>query len=96
MVKSLMSAGVDGLLEPADPELDAVDHLVVEYARAAWEAPKRIRDGLSSRLRPQFSEAQLVELTLRITFYGFFNRFNDALQIEKEEEVRPHRTALTG
>ena len=29
-----------------------------------------------------FSEAQIVELTLRIAMAGFFNRFNEALQID--------------
>jgi hypothetical protein len=34
-----------------------------------------------------FSEEQIVELTLRTALCGFFNRFNDALQIEMEEGV---------
>ena len=36
------------------------------------------------RLRQQFTAAQIVELTLRIALCGFFNRFNDALQIDDE------------
>jgi alkylhydroperoxidase family enzyme len=35
----------------------------------------------------QFAEAQIVELTLRMTLFGFFSRFNDALQIEEEAEA---------
>jgi alkylhydroperoxidase family enzyme len=35
-------------------------------------------------IRRQFTEAQIVELTLRVTLCGFFNRFNDALQIDDE------------
>jgi len=35
-------------------------------------------------LRLRFSEAEIVELTLRIALCGFFNRFNDALQIDDE------------
>ncbi len=88
VVEGLSAAGVDRLLEAENAELDAVDRLVVEYARAAWETPNRIRDSLFRRLREHFSEAQVVELTLRITLCGFFNRFNDALQIEEEAEVR--------
>jgi alkylhydroperoxidase family enzyme len=42
---------------------------------------------LFKALRAVFSEAQIVELTLRITLCGFFNRFNDALGIEEEEEA---------
>jgi alkylhydroperoxidase family enzyme len=55
--------------------------------KIAWETPNRMRDNLFQRLREHFSEAQVVELTLRITLCGFFNRFNDALQIEEEAEV---------
>ena len=40
------------------------------------------RTPCSSGLRLHFSEAQIVELTLRIALTGFFNRFNDALSID--------------
>lgn len=86
--EGISAAGVDRVLDYADhPELDEVDRLVVEYAMAAWTQPNRVRDGLFTRLRAHFSEAQIVELTLRITLCGFFNRFNDALQIEEETEA---------
>jgi alkylhydroperoxidase family enzyme len=76
------------VLDYADhPEFDAVDKLVVEYAIAAWENSQRIPEALFARLRAAFSEAQIVELTLRITLCGFFNRFNDALRIEEEATV---------
>jgi len=87
-VEGISPAGIDRLLDAeTNPELDAVDRLVVAYARAAWETPQRIPDSLFERLREHFSEAQIVELTLRTTLCGFFNRFNDALQIEEEPEV---------
>lgn len=94
VVQGLSPQGVDRLLDPDNPELDAVDRLVVEYATAAWETPNRIRDSLFQRLREHFTEAQIVELTLRITLCGFFNRFNDALQIEEEAEAREVLAAL--
>ena len=40
-----------------------------------------------SRLRAEFTEAQVVELTFRIAICGFYNRFNEALQIEIEDGV---------
>ena len=46
------------------------------------DEPGRIRDATFARLREHFSEAQIVELTLRIALAGFYNRFNDALQID--------------
>ncbi len=83
--EGISAAGVARVLEYAEhPEFDAVDKLVVEYAIAAWTHPHRLREALFSRLRAHFTEAQVVELTLRITLCGFFNKFNDALGIEDE------------
>lgn len=93
-VEGISSDGIDRLLDSDNPELDEVDRLVVAYAQAAWETPNRIRDDLFERLRQHFSEAQIVELTLRITLCGFFNRFNDALQIEEEPEAQDKLAAL--
>jgi uncharacterized peroxidase-related enzyme len=93
-VEGISPDGIDRLLEPDNPELTDIDRLVIEYARAAWETPNRIRDSLFARLRQHFSEAQIVELTLRITLCGFFNRFNDALQIEEESEAHATLAAL--
>jgi uncharacterized peroxidase-related enzyme len=87
-VEGVSADGADRLLDYRDhPELNEMDKLVVEYAIAAWEHPNRISDELFTRLRRRFSEAQIVELTLRITLCGFFNKFNDALQIEEEPEA---------
>jgi uncharacterized peroxidase-related enzyme len=86
-VEGISAEGVDRLLDYRDhPELDAVDRLVVEYSIAAWEQSSRIPERLFERLREHFSEAQIVELTLRITLCGFFNRFTEALQIDGEGE----------
>src|SRR5947207_13374918 len=94
-VEGITPAGADRLLDYRDhPELDDTDKLVVEYAIAAWEHPGRIPDALFARLREHFNEAQIVELTLRITLCGFFNKFNDALQIEEEPEAVERLTAL--
>jgi uncharacterized peroxidase-related enzyme len=90
-VEGVSPAGAERVLDYADhPELDAVDRIVVEYAIAAWTAPQRIPDALFDPLRRHFTEAQIVELTLRITLCGFFNRFNDALRIEEEPEALDH------
>lgn len=71
----------------SEPGFDDTDRVVIEYAVAVTERPQSILDELFDRLRAQFDEAQIVELTLRIALCGFFNRFNDALQIETEEQV---------
>lgn len=87
-VEGLSPAGVERILDYADhEEMDAADRLVVEYAIAVTETPRRIRNAMFDRLRRHFDEAQIVELTLRIALAGFFNRFNDVLQIAQEPEV---------
>jgi uncharacterized peroxidase-related enzyme len=87
-VEGVSPAGAARLLDYRDhPELDDADRLVVEYAIAAWEHPSRIPDRLFARLREVFTDPQIVELTLRITLCGFFNKFNDALAIEDEETL---------
>jgi AhpD family alkylhydroperoxidase len=95
--EGISAAGVARVLDYADhPEFDAIDKLVVEYSIAAWENSNRIPEALFRRLRQHFSEAQIVELTLRITLCGFFNRFNDAMGIEEEAEATARMAALAG
>jgi uncharacterized peroxidase-related enzyme len=81
-VEGLSAEAVASLPDLDHPELDEVDRLVVAYARLVTEQAGRIRDATFARLREHFSEAQIVELTLRIALAGFYNRFNDALQID--------------
>jgi uncharacterized peroxidase-related enzyme len=94
-VEGVSAAGVDRLLDYREhPELDEVDRLVVEYAIAATERPNRLPDTMFARLQRHFTESQIVELTLRVTLCGFFNKFNDALQIEEEPEATARAAAL--
>jgi AhpD family alkylhydroperoxidase len=86
-VEGLSSAAIASLPGFDHPELDEIDRLVIEYTRLVTEQPGRIRDAVFARLRAHFSEAQIVELTLRIALTGFFNRFNDALQIDDGHAV---------
>jgi len=96
-VEGVSAAGIDRVLEYRDhPEFDEIDRLVVEYAIAATERPGRLPEAMFARLRRHFSEAQIVELTLRITLCGFFNKFNDALGIEEEAEAVERIAAPAG
>lgn len=85
--QGLPPATIERILEPDCPGLDEIDRLVRDYAMQVTQAPQRIDDALYERLREQFSEEQIVELTLRTALCGFFNRFNDALQIGIEDGV---------
>lgn len=81
-VQGMSAAAVAQLPGTDHRDLDEIDRLVIEYAVLVTQDSGRIRDGVFERLRLHFSEAQIVELTLRIALTGFFNRFNDALQID--------------
>ena len=85
--QGLSPATVAGILEPECEGLDATDRLVRDFAVEVTMQPQTMRDGIFDRLKQQFSEEQIVELTLRIALCGFFNRFNDALQIGMEDGV---------
>lgn len=83
----LPQAAVDDILGERPEGFDDVDLLVRDYARQVTNDFHRIRDTVFDDLKRHFTEEQIVELTLRTALCGFFNRFNDVLQIEMEEEV---------
>jgi hypothetical protein len=76
-------------------EFDHRNKLVVQYAIADWERPNRIPEALFPRLNTYLSEARLVELILRITLCGCFNKFNDALGIKEEPEAVERLAAIS-
>ena len=81
------SATAEQILNADCPGLDDVERLVRDYAVAVTQNANRVPDTMHRQLRERFSEAQIVELTLRIALCGFFNRFNDALSIEVEADA---------
>jgi len=66
------------------PALTDIDRLVIAYSVAVTNDPHRIGDKMHAELRQHFTEAQVVELTLRIALTTFFNKFSEALGIEEE------------
>ncbi len=87
-VQGVSEKGAENLLNYKDhPELDDLDKLVVEYAIAVTNDWNRTRDEIFDRLRQNFSDAQIVELTWRTALCGAFNRFNDVLQLDIEQGV---------
>ncbi len=75
-------------------EFDEKDRLVIEYARAVTIEANRVRDAMFERLRQHFTEPQIVELTWRIALCGAFNRFNDVLQLDIEDDARQAMDAV--
>ena len=75
------------ILDTDCPELDDIDRLVRDFAVQVTKDHNSVTDDLFNRLRVHFDEAQVVELTLRITLCTFFNKFNDVMQLEMENGV---------
>lgn len=61
------------------------ERLVIEYAEQVTRDANGVCDALFERLRAEFSDAQIVELTLRIALCGFYNKLNQALRIDVED-----------
>ena len=65
-------------------QLSEIELLCLEYADRMTELPVAVDDALFEKLRQQFSEAQLVELTAVIAWENFRTRFNHAFGLESE------------
>lgn len=83
-VEGLSREAVDALPATDHPDLDDIDKLVIDYSVQVTREPGRIRDAMFERLRQHFTDAQIVELTLRITLCGAYNKLTEALQIDSE------------
>ena len=63
------------------PAFTPAERLVLEFAEAMCRLPVAVSDELFARLREQFTDEQIVELTTAIAIENFRARFNDALGI---------------
>lgn len=71
------------------PELFSdLEQLVVELADAMVTAPANISDELYERLRQQFSEEQLLELSAQIAFENFRARLNRVFDVGSDDLYR--------
>jgi uncharacterized peroxidase-related enzyme len=89
-----LRAIADGTWRERRELFDDAEWAVAEYAERVTLEPWKVSDELFGRLRGFFDEAQLVELTARITLCSFWNKFNDALRLDLEPGVA--EVALAG
>ena len=68
---------------------DRKERLIIELADAMVEAPANISDELYTRLRSEFSEAQLIELSAQIAFENFRARLNRVFNVPSDELYHP-------
>jgi len=83
--EGLSEITIDNILEDDCPGLKTLDLLVRDYAVQITKDHNRVKDKQFEELRKHFSEEQMVELTFRITLCTFFNKFNDVMQLEMED-----------
>jgi alkylhydroperoxidase family enzyme len=65
------------------------ERLVIELADAMTATPANISDELYGRLRAQFSEEQLLELSAQIAFENFRSRLNRVFDVGSDELYLP-------
>ncbi|UCD68461.1 MAG: carboxymuconolactone decarboxylase family protein, partial [Betaproteobacteria bacterium] len=63
---------------------DPVEQAVLRFAEQMNTRQGRIDDSLFAELSQTFDRGQIVELTVRAGMCEFFNRFNEALQLDIE------------
>ena len=61
------------------------ERLVIELADRMVEVPCNISDDFYSRLREQFSEEQLLELSAQIAFENYRARMNRVFDVQSDE-----------
>ena len=84
---------IDTLPDPSARDQFAPDEQVaLRYAEQLTLDAKAVSDELWNDLRTHFDEAQIVELTAAAGLFNFFNRFNDALQVEVTDPGWPGET----
>ena len=75
----------------ADPESPAEhshrERLAIEYAEQITRDSNRVPEELFARLRDQFSDPEIVELTFLTGLITMLNRFNNALGIRYHGEM---------
>ncbi len=58
--------------------------LAIEYAKAVNSAAYKIDDELIKKMKENFNDQQIVEITSVVGLFNFINRFNDALRVFPE------------
>ena len=76
MLRGVQSDGTEGL-ESFEPSWRAA----LRYADAVRESGHAVSDGLYAELAQDWDAGQIVEITLVIGLFAYFNRFNDALRV---------------
>jgi alkylhydroperoxidase family enzyme len=75
-----------------DSIFNDIERLVIELADAMAATPSSISDDLYARLRKQFSEEQLMQLSAQIAFENYRARWNRVFDVGSDQLYRPSQT----
>ncbi len=68
------------------PLFEDRERVAFEFVIAAASQPNDVTDELFDRMKAQWSEGEIVEITALVAFFGFMNRFNDTMATPLEDE----------
>ena len=77
MVRGVRSDGTGGL-----EEFEPAWRAALDYADAVTRSGHAVTDEVYGALAKHWDGGQVVEITLVIGLFAYFNRFNDALRVE--------------
>jgi alkylhydroperoxidase family enzyme len=58
------------------------ERVALQFAETMTKRPKAVDDSLWNELRRHYDEGEIIELAAVIGLFNYFNRFNDALDVE--------------
>ena len=73
---------MNALLDFENGPFDEKEKAALAYARQLTLDENRIDDALFARLRQHYDEGEIVEISAMAGMFNYFNRVNDALQME--------------
>jgi uncharacterized peroxidase-related enzyme len=68
------------------PLFSEAERVALDFALAAASVPNDVTDAMLAEMRKHWSENQIVEITAVVAYFGFLNRWNDAMGTPLEDE----------
>ena len=75
---------VDALADPSTASLDEASVAALRCAEEMTLTPGAVSDDTFAEVKRHFSDSQIVEITILAALYNMVNRFNEALQLDRE------------
>jgi alkylhydroperoxidase family enzyme len=58
------------------------ERIAIRFAEVMTQNPKKVDNSLWNELRSHYDEGEIIELASVIGLFNYFNRFNEALQVD--------------